>query len=212
MKIYRYQLDGLIAAGDVEERLLDLDAAELKRYEQSGLNFLLCRSQLKRILASNSAKHARDIHFVYNDLGKPICPQLPATHFNISHSKGQLLIALNDTPVGVDIEYHRPRKVTQLAAIAKRFMPEAQLEQFMARHCPLQEFYDCWCACEAIIKMRGMSIWQAKHLPDYYYQNGGVIFTNQKDGEQIKLHIIETAKNFSAAYACQVFSLPAPSI
>ncbi len=212
MNFQLHQLATLAAQGDTEQRLAELDEQELERYAQSGLTFLLCRSELKRSLARESGLPARDIHFIYNEQGKPSCPQLPDLHFNISHSKDWLLIAMHDSPIGVDIEKRRPRKESQLAAIAKRFMPEEQRAAFLQRNCPLNEFYDCWCACEALIKMKGMSIWQAKQLPDYLYIDGSIHFTQEEARASIQVQFLQVGENDSAACASQVFRLPAPVI
>lgn len=40
--------------------------------------------------------------------GKPFFPALPHCHFNISHSGGLVLCALDSEPVGVDVECVRP--------------------------------------------------------------------------------------------------------
>ncbi|MFI3243186.1 MAG: 4'-phosphopantetheinyl transferase superfamily protein [Akkermansia sp.] len=212
MNIQLFHLDQLKVQGDVEQRLRILDEQERERYQQSGLPFLLCRSELKRVLAQESGLAAHDIHFCYQEQGKPSCPQLPDLHFNISHSKDLLLIGTSTSPIGVDIEKRRPRQAKQLAAIAKRFMPDEQREAFITRGCPMREFYDCWCACEALIKLKGMSMWQAKQLPAYLYHGGQIHFTEGESQASIDIQILEVDENYSAAYACQVFSLPAPSI
>ncbi len=210
MKLQLYKLDELEAQGDAAIRLSELDEQELARYEQSGLTFLLCRSELKRTLAQESGLAASDIHFNYNEQGKPSCPQLPDLYFNISHSKDLLLIATHDRPIGVDIEKRRPRKESQLAAIAKKFMPEGQRSDFIQRGCPLNEFYDCWCACEALIKMKGMSIWQAKHLPDYLYIDGAIHFTEEEARTSIQVQILNLTENDSAACAFEFSACQPP--
>ncbi len=212
MEILHYKFSELEALGDADQRINDLDSLELERYKKSGLNFLLARSELKRALAKRAGLQAQEIHFIYNEHGKPSCPQLPKLHFNISHSGDMLIIGISDTPIGIDIERQRERKQETFATIAKRFMPEPQLQAFLGRNCPKQEFYDCWSSCEAIIKLQGLSIWQAKEIPNYQYKEGKIIFIEPENQERIALQLLHIDKNYSAAMATQVFSLPAQMI
>lgn len=208
MDILHYQISALVAEGEQEraQRLLCLDEQERERYEQggqAGQQFLLTRSQLKRELAQRCGIAAQDIHFCYNEQGKPSCEQAAACgiHFNISHAKDELLIAIATQPIGIDLEERRVRKPEQLAALAKRFMPEEQLTQFKQNNCPLQEFYDCWCASEAIIKLWGMSIWQAKQIPSYLYREGQLHFQQSEAERGFTLQLFEPCNKFSAAVA-----------
>ena len=40
--------------------------------------------------------------------GKPYFPKHPEIHFNLSHTRGAVLVALSDRQVGVDMEWDRP--------------------------------------------------------------------------------------------------------
>lgn len=54
-------------------------------------------------------------------VGKPYFPQFPEVHFNLSHTRGAVLLGLHDQPIGVDIERIRPvaeRTVRRLAGAA----------------------------------------------------------------------------------------------
>lgn len=219
MEILHFSIAALAQEGADERaaRLACLDTLERERYEQggqAGQQFLLTRSQVKRELALRCGLEPAQIHLSYNEHGKPHCAQAVAQqlHFNISHAQDQLLIALHDSPLGIDLEQRRPRRESQLAAIAKRFMPEAQRARFVQDHCPLDEFYDCWCASEAIIKLWGKSIWQAKQIPHYLYRDGELHFGQNDEERGFQLKLFQPCKNYSAAIACHVFRLPAPSI
>ena len=45
---------------------------------------------------------------VYNKYGKPEFAAHPEVHFNISHTRGAVLVGIHDQPIGVDIEHIRP--------------------------------------------------------------------------------------------------------
>ena len=63
--------------------------------------------------------------------------------FNISHSKNVVLVCFDDNPVGVDIEYIKPRDYIELA---KRM-------GFKLKERTLEEFYIFWTQYEAEYKL-----------------------------------------------------------
>jgi hypothetical protein len=81
-----------------------------------------CRSVTGEILArygigrkENCALHS--ISFNYNDHGKPYVDSPPDTHFSISHSGSWTMCAIDNQPIGVDVE--RIHRVD--GGIAQRF-------------------------------------------------------------------------------------------
>ena len=72
--------------------------------------------------------------------GKPYFPSCPSLHFNLSHSRGAAVCALNSLPVGVDVE--------RLRAAPRR------LAQGMAD----EAFFRLWTAKEATVKREGRGI------------------------------------------------------
>lgn len=91
------------------------------------------------------------------DQGKPFLPAFPEFHFNVTHSKKMIMVALSLGPVGVDLERVRPLDVIP---IAKRFfspqdllfLPEENQEQNQ------QTFFKLWTAKEAALKADGGGI------------------------------------------------------
>lgn len=72
--------------------------------------------------------------------GKPYFPSHPDLHFNLSHSRGGIVCALHDRPVGVDIEKLRP---------APRRLASGMSDE---------EFFRLWTAREASVKREGQGI------------------------------------------------------
>lgn len=142
-----------------------LDATEQEAYARRGEPYLKERTLLRRELARLTGTAAEAIRFCYTEHGKPECAAQP---FNLSHSGELLCLAFHHAAVGVDIERMRP--TPRRAAIAKRIMCPEQLEAWQKRGCPEQEFFDCWCAAEAIIKWRGATIWHAASFPFLYHE------------------------------------------
>lgn len=152
-----------LPAGDISL----LNAEEQAIYARRGEAFLRIRCALKRELARRCALPPQEVQLQTGEHGKPFFAPQP---FNISHSRGLLCMAFHHSAVGVDIEQHRPRPTERLA---RQFMAAEQLRGFTERGCPAQEFFDCWCAAEALVKQAGDTIWNAKNYP-FVYENGRI--------------------------------------
>ncbi len=59
----------------------------------------------------------KDLLFGSNDYGKPVLAAPSEIHFNISHSENWVVCAVNDNPVGIDVETIKPIDLK----IAERF-------------------------------------------------------------------------------------------
>lgn len=169
-----------------------LDAEEQAAYARRGAAYLSIRCVLKQELARRCGMAAEEVHLTTGEHGKPSFAPQP---FNISHSHGLLCMAFHHSAVGVDIEHHRQRPAERLA---RHFMAPEQLQAFMARGCPQQEFFDCWCAAEALVKQAGKSIWQVKEFP-FLYDHGRIL--PQYDGAPAHIVLFTPAPGFSGAIA-----------
>lgn len=154
-----YRLSSLPAT-DAEKALLD--TAELDSLTSRGSNYLRSRACLKRELARRLNTTPETLSFTIGPHGKPELPQSPL-HFNQSHSGELLCLAFHDAPIGVDIERHRPKAATE--RLASRIMCPQQLAAWQTRGAQAAEFFDCWCAAEALVKHAGLSIWHAGNFP-----------------------------------------------
>ena len=96
------------------------------------------------------------------DQGKPWFPQYPAVQFNLSHTKGAVLVGLSEEPIGVDIEKLRPVSLRAMRRIAGASTEE--------------EFFRCWVRREARTKRSGtgISTMMRAETPlqygEYYYE------------------------------------------
>lgn len=153
-----------------QQALSLLDDDERKEYARRGEPYLLVRYLLRRELSRRTGKEARELHLKRTPTGKPFLEEgLP---FNLSHSGDYLCLAFHHRDIGVDIEAIRPSRVrTRLAA---RFMHPEQLEAFLSRESPPEEFFACWCAMEALVKQAAATIWQAQDFP-FLYEKGRIV-------------------------------------
>lgn len=145
-----------------------LDADELRAYAARGETYLRIRSQLKRELSRRTGLPAAELSFSYSPAGKP---RLAQQGFNISHSAEWLCMAFHGGEIGVDIQQHRPLK--HLRSVAERILSEEQLAALELFAYPPQEFFDCWCAAEALVKWAGDSIFHARRYP-FIYDSGHI--------------------------------------
>lgn len=110
-----------------------------------------------------------NISFGIKEHGKPYVKDL-AVEFNISHSGDMVVCAVNDKPVGVDIEQIRPIDLT----VAKRICTDEEL-LYLFGHVPIEQdftyttntgiltnFFKIWTAKEATVKRKGTGVAEIK--------------------------------------------------
>lgn len=174
---------------------------ERRAWKRRGERYLLVRSLLKRELGRRLGLPPADIRLVIGEHGKPLIdkglfPPGSPLHFNLSHSGDLLALAFAHSPVGIDIEQHRPRP---FAKLAPRFMCPEQQERFEQSGCPESLFFHCWCTMEALIKREGLSLWQAKQYP-FVCEQGQIRLLQGRTPRCLRL--ISPAPGYSGAVAC----------
>ena len=87
--------------------------------------------------------------------GKPRFSDLPDCHFNLSHSRVYALCALDDAPVGVDIQIIR-RDLRQ--ALPARVCSDKELDWLNEQGDYWAAFARLWCLKEARVKFTGAGI------------------------------------------------------
>ncbi len=168
-----------------------LSAEEKQVQERRGSEFALIRSLLRFELAGRLHCRPEEIDIRTGTHGKPYCPGI---EFNISHSHDCLCMAFHHRAIGVDVEIIRPRPYERLA---RHVMADTQLEAFLSRDCPEREFFACWCAAEALVKMAGDTIWNAKKYP-FIYQEGNIILLENCDTQ---VRLFDAAPGYMGAIA-----------
>ncbi len=112
------------------------------------------RQESRRILAEMVCDifGIEDIRIAQTSNGKPYIMG-EDIHFNYSHSKGFLCVAISNYPIGVDIEYIK-RKVSVMP-IAKRFFHSSEYQDLLESRQKSRDFFLLWTQKEALIKARG---------------------------------------------------------
>ena len=89
--------------------------------------------------------------FIYNQQGKPLLEGHPDIHFSMSHCREAAAVAVNNQPVGIDIETveHYSEEV------ARRVMNEDEMRQILSSPHPAKEFTRLWTMKESLYKLTG---------------------------------------------------------
>ncbi|MGF1507207.1 MAG: 4'-phosphopantetheinyl transferase superfamily protein [Chloroflexi bacterium] len=116
--------------------------------EQARAQFVVGRAVLRWLLAALTGGPPRIETGPY---GKPYLPAHPVVQFNLSHSAGHIVIAVDrGRAVGVDIEAVRP--LPDAAALAEVAFSPAERAAAAA---DLDEFFTLWTRKEALLKAMG---------------------------------------------------------
>ncbi len=120
--------------------------------------YLSTRIKVRKVLATYLGIAMQDVEIVHNAYGKPALKS-PGLFFNVSHSGGQLAMAVTDiAEIGIDIEQVCDRKL--LDSVAERCFAKEELaywrRQPLARR--LIAFFKLWTAKEAFVKATGRGI------------------------------------------------------
>ena len=102
----------------------------------------------------------RDLEWKYNEHGKPYLANGP--YFSISHCKEGIAVAIDDAPIGVDIEAIRHANED----LIERTMNEEEKRLIANSQQPIadREFTRFWTQKEAIVKAEGTGIYSFEQL------------------------------------------------
>jgi 4'-phosphopantetheinyl transferase len=153
----------------MQDARLVLDSAELARAEQIRVasvreEFVAGRYLLRRLLGDAAGVDPRAVALTIGKNGKLHFPEPSGLQFNVSHSKGVILVAVSRVgPVGVDIEFVDTAfaKSEELLQIARdALLPEeiVCLERASTDQARLLAFYHAWTRKEAVAKADGRGI------------------------------------------------------
>lgn len=101
----------------------------------------------------------------YNEHGKPYIPDGP--YFSISHCKEGIAVAIDDEPVGIDIESIRRADEDLII----RTMYAREQEEIRSAQDPARAFTRLWTQKEALVKAQGIGIVSFEQLRDVRIQN-----------------------------------------
>ena len=132
---------------------------EALRYKHLFGQFACLKSyvMLREILEDKGLSHP--FRFGYNEHGKPFLIDHPEIHFNISHCKNGIAVAVSDETVGIDIESYRNVSDT----LVRYTMNEEERRIISESSDPTRAFTEFWTKKEAVFKLRGTGITNNLH-------------------------------------------------
>lgn len=114
--------------------------------------------------------------FGYGDRGKPFLKGHPGIHFSLSHCRCGVLCAIDDKPVGCDIEAV-PDRIDE--ALCRLCLSENEMAAVAASDAPRVRFTEFWTRKEAVLKMTGEgisdnlpSLFEKEDTPGYEIETG----------------------------------------
>ncbi len=95
-----------------------------------------------------------DMEMGQNAHGKPYLIRYPEVHFNLSHCKNGIAVAVDFSPVGIDIESFRKGNLS----LVNKTMNPAEANWIRASSDPVEAFTQYWTKKEAVVKLRGTGL------------------------------------------------------
>ena len=127
-----------------------MTAREESRYQHAAGRRLLKTALLRAGISMDVLSKEESLIFAYGASGKPFLRELPDVHFNISHTKGMVVCAVSQVPVGIDAEKIKPYPKSVL-----RKMTEKERSYIEESDSPDKAFMRVWTMKEAMIKLTG---------------------------------------------------------
>lgn len=118
--------------------------------------FVVARAALRSVLGQYLACAPTAIEFVVGPNKKPVIQNSPGLHYNVSHSKDWVLIAVSATEVGVDVEAVDPLFPFHEVLPHSFSWPERQAVAGSPDSAHL--FYQLWTRKEALVKATARGI------------------------------------------------------
>lgn len=140
---------------------------------QCVLSYLLLKRALHEVYDINE-----NPEFSYGEHGKPTLTHHPDIHFNISHCKDAVACAVNDSPVGIDIESVGRYK----DELARYTMNDDEIATIAAAEEPEVVFIELWTKKEAATKLVGTGI--TDNLKEILTNTNCVIDTTVSDDKK----------------------------
>ncbi|NFA43456.1 4'-phosphopantetheinyl transferase superfamily protein [Clostridium botulinum] len=207
MKIYSVKLldiseeilDKLCLFVDLEKKDKLKKLSKKKDVSRTLIGEILIRNIINEELCINN----RQIKFKKNKYGKPYLREHPQFNFNISHSGDFIICAVDNKPIGIDIE---EKKNIDYKKIARKFFTVSEFSYIVNQNLDFQlsKFYEIWTLKESYIKCcgKGLSIPLNSFSVDIDQSNNIKVIANNEYMEY-------TLKNFNigSSYKMAICSL-----
>lgn len=156
--------DDMMLCTDAEvERMLPLvperRRSEALRFKHTFGRFACLKSHLMLADLLRSEFGLEGFRIETGEHGKPFLADYPCIHFNISHCPKAIAVAVNDKPVGVDVEVFRKFN----DGLLDKSMNAAEKADILSSDAPQETFASYWTRKEAVFKLMGTGITDNLH-------------------------------------------------
>lgn len=121
--------------------------------------FTTLKSYLMLADLLNSVFHLKEFRIETGSHGKPFLQDYPGIHFNISHCRNAIAVAVGDEPVGIDVESFRKFST----GLLDKSMNPAESAEVLGSQYPEEAFASFWTRKEAVFKLKGTGITDNLH-------------------------------------------------
>ncbi len=165
--------------------------------EDDRLRFVTGRRMIRTLAAERLGVSAPGI--LLTEYGKPYIGGAEDFHFSISHSGHLVVLAVSDSPVGIDIEQRIPIEWRELSGT----FGSEEREMLGRAADPVSCFYRIWTIREAFAKEEGLGLPLFDEAdPDIDYP-GGTVRYNEKT-----LHFTAWEKEDYSVCVCGMYAVP----
>ena len=164
-RLWHVDLDAT-PAGQASECLSEDESARAAHFvfERDRRRYMAAHIALRQTLSMVTGTAAGELAFEIGAFGKPALTIPTKVRFNLSHSAGAGLIAINDCnsddacELGVDVEVLRP--LSYSSALAAEYFTLAEQQGLVATAPPDRDlaFLTCWTRKEACLKALGLGL------------------------------------------------------
>lgn len=129
---------------------------KLRRFfrEEDKLRGLFADLLIRDIIIRKVGLTNNDIEFATNQYGKPYLKDFDDFHFNLSHSGQWVVAAIDDRPVGIDVEEIQDIDLD----ISKNYFSNQEHQDLMGKRDPIAYFFTLWSLKESYIKILGKGL------------------------------------------------------
>jgi 4'-phosphopantetheinyl transferase len=163
----------------------------------------------RNLIASLIGSAPEKLVFGTNKYGRPFLkfPPIKNFNFNLSHSGDYLVIAINNYPIGVDIERIKPLDIK----IATNCFTKQELGYLNSRRKnQLERFYQMWVLKESFLKATGRGLSYPLKKVNFKYDNNGknLILRPKNVKGKWFFRIYEIDKNYKMAICSRKNKFP----
>ncbi len=146
----------MISLEETNIYLVDIQAFIANKSHKTEEKKLLSRCLLSKILSLQLGTRFENPQFFTNEFGKPFLAT-GEKHFNISYSKDFIALAIDNQPIGIDIEY--VKELTDIDTIVNHFSKEEK-EALLSLddEKKIEQLYNLWVLKESYLKAIGKGL------------------------------------------------------